>query len=168
MTRSILIITLGLLLAMQVGTSITQAEQPVDPVTDSQSKAIVERLSDCAFVGRYTRNGNIDPGQTERYEIKSCEPTDQPNTYKLVARIEYGQHDIEAPLIVKIYFADQTPVLTLDQVWIPGLGTFDARVLLRGDRYAGTWSHDSTTGHLFGSIEKRVGNSKNEELKTND
>jgi hypothetical protein len=45
-------------------------------------------------------------------------------------------------------------VITVDSVKIPGLGTFSARVLLDGARYAGTWSHDEKGGHLFGMIDR--------------
>jgi hypothetical protein len=42
----------------------------------------------------------------------------------------------------------------LDNVAIPGLGTFDARVIIDGNRYAGTWTHGEVGGHMFGKIEK--------------
>ena len=36
---------------------------------------------------------------------------------------------------------------------IPGLGTFTARVMFYGDRYAGTWQHGKAGGHMWGQIE---------------
>jgi hypothetical protein len=41
----------------------------------------------------------------------------------------------------------------MDNMTIPGLGTFSARVVLHQDKYAGTWQHDEAGGHLFGKIE---------------
>ncbi len=57
------------------------------------------------------------------------------------------------PLEFKILWSGNTPVMTLDALWIPGMGTFDARVMIHNGRYAGTWQHDKVGGHLFGKIE---------------
>jgi hypothetical protein len=53
-----------------------------------------------------------------------------------------------------VRWAGDTPVIALDRVTIPALGTFSARVVLDESRYAGTWSHDEKGGHLFGVIER--------------
>ena len=62
--------------------------------------------------------------------------------------------DLTVPVPVQVKWAGNTPVITVEKVAIPGLGTFSARVLLDGVRYAGTWSHDDKGGHLFGVIER--------------
>ena len=142
--------------------------------TDGSNRSVEQRIVDlldgCVFEGRYTTdntpsdaNGSSDEpdgpsqpgslGGRERYTIESCRVTDRDEVYALAVRIQYGGKDVRVPLEVRIVMADQTPVITLDQVWIPGLGTFDARVLIRQRRYAGTWSHDALGGHLFGRIE---------------
>jgi len=33
------------------------------------------------------------------------------------------------------------------------MGTFTSRVMIYGDRYAGTWQHDKFGGHMWGKIE---------------
>ncbi len=33
------------------------------------------------------------------------------------------------------------------------MGTFTSRVMVYGDRYAGTWQHDKVGGHMWGHIE---------------
>ena len=45
-------------------------------------------------------------------------------------------------------------MITVDKLTIPGMGTFDARVVIRGGKYAGTWMHDDVGGHLFGTISR--------------
>ena len=67
-------------------------------------------------------------------------------------RIQYGEHDLTVPVPVRIQWAGKTPVITLDRVAIPGLGTFDARVVIHDRKYAGMWRHDEVGGHLFGKI----------------
>jgi hypothetical protein len=69
------------------------------------------------------------------------------------ARIKYGDHDVTVPIPLQVSWAGKTPMIVVDQISIPGLGTFDARVLIAGDRYAGTWQHGDVGGHLFGKIE---------------
>ena len=64
--------------------------------------------------------------------------------------------DFEWPatqLLISELAAGDTPVITLTHVVVPGLGTFTSRVMVYGDRYAGTWQHDKVGGHLWGHIE---------------
>ena len=51
-------------------------------------------------------------------------------------------------------WAENTPVITLSELAIPGLGTFSARVVVHDGLYAGTWRHGEVAGHLFGQIQK--------------
>jgi hypothetical protein len=69
-------------------------------------------------------------------------------------RIQYGDQDVQLPLTLQVKWAGDTPVITLTDVAIPGLGTFTARVLVYRDQYAGTWSGAMHGGQLFGRIEQ--------------
>ena len=59
-----------------------------------------------------------------------------------------------AGMDLKAYAAGDTPIITLTNLEIPGLGTFTSRVIIYEGRYAGTWQHGDVGGHLFGRIEK--------------
>ena len=72
----------------------------------------------------------------------------------ITARIKYGNTDKSFPVPIDIKWAGTTPIMTLDKVTIPGLGTFSTRVVIHEGLYAGTWQHDEVGGHLFGTIEK--------------
>ena len=50
--------------------------------------------------------------------------------------------------------AGKKPVITMDKITIPGMGTFSTHLLIDGGRYAGTWSHGKTLGHMWGTIKK--------------
>ena len=114
-----------------------------------------DALRGAKFVGKFTIEGKEDTDpKTEEYTISKCEKLDQPDMFRLTARIKYGEVDSEVPLDLKILWAGNTPVITMDAFWIPGMGTFGARVLIHSDRYAGTWQHDNVGGHLFGVIKK--------------
>ena len=54
---------------------------------------------------------------------------------------------------LQVEWAATTPVITLTNAAIPGLGTFSSRVVIYKNKYAGTWSHGEVGGHLFGTIE---------------
>ena len=97
------------------------------------------------------------PGEFSRDEYVITSATKLAGTedlWALTSRIKYGDVDLTVPVPVLVRWAGSTPVITVEDFTIPGLGTFGARVVLDGrGRYAGTWSHDETGGHLFGAIE---------------
>lgn len=112
-------------------------------------------LSGAKFVGNFTIDGKDVGSKAEEYTISKCEKLPKPDMYRLTARIKYGDTDSEVPLEIKILWAGRTPVITLDSFWIPGMGTFGARVLIHADRYAGSWQHDDVGGLMFGKIIKQ-------------
>lgn len=161
-------------LAMFMATTNAQEIKPTTPHDVQQSSAtdptpatsdqsdrqllearLAEKLTGTRWQGRFTVIGDDEKLTEETYEITRATKTPEGDYWLLVARIKYGQNDMTLPLPpIEIKWAGSTPVITLDQLTIPGLGTFDARVLIRGDRYSGTWSHNDKGGHLFGTIEK--------------
>ncbi len=119
-------------------------------------KKLANRLTGTKWVGNFTVTGQ-DLGNltAEEYEILSAKKAEKGEFWNLTVRIKYGKNDMTLPLPpIEILWAGKTPVITVDRLAIPLLGTFDARVIIRGDKYAGTWSHDNVGGHLFGTIEK--------------
>jgi hypothetical protein len=77
---------------------------------------------------------------------------DEGDLWVITARIKYGNVDLSVPVPVEVKWAGKTPVITLDNITIPGLGTFSSRVVLDQGKYAGTWTHDKVGGHMFGKI----------------
>ena len=66
--------------------------------------------------------------------------------------MSYGNTTTAIPLAVPMHWVGDTPMITLTDYGIPGMGTFSARVFFYGDRYAGTWQSERAGGHMFGSI----------------
>lgn len=131
---------------------------------EEQKKRFAElekTLNNVKLVGNFTVVGEAaDKGLTkEEYTITKVEKQKEGDYWRIHARIKYSGQDVELPLDLEIKWAENTPVITLDKVTIPLLGTFDARVVIINGKYAGTWSHGKVGGHLFGTIEK------NEEVK---
>jgi hypothetical protein len=130
--------------------------KPAKPAAKDQAtleKEFSERLSGAVFVGRFTVDGSKKDPQPEKYTIQSVRKL-VGETWLFTARIEYGGKDITVPMPLTVKWAGDTPVITLTDLSIPPLGTFTSRVLIHGDRYAGTWQHDKVGGLLFGTIEK--------------
>jgi len=125
--------------------------EPTPAELDAEFKQLVTNVK---LVGNFTIDGR-GPGdlQREEYVITGAIKLGAGDLWALTSRIKYGDVDLTVPVPVRVKWAGRTPVITVDAVTIPGLGTFSARVLLDKTRYAGTWSHDDKGGHLFGAIE---------------
>jgi hypothetical protein len=120
-------------------------------------RQFAEKLSGSVLVGYYTVDGrNDDRPRQDRYEIETARKL-RGDLWEITARIKYDQVDVKVPLTLPVLWAGDTPMISLSDVRIPlvGRGTFGARVLFHGDRYAGTWQHDEVGGHMWGRIERQ-------------
>ena len=130
-------------------------EKELDPETKKLHDKFQQNLSGTKFVGQFTVTGmESEKPREEEYTITSVKKLPKDDLWEITSRIKYGDHDVTVPMVMAVKWAGKTPVITVDQMFVPGLGTFDARVLLRKDKYAGTWAHGKVGGHLFGRIEK--------------
>lgn len=145
MSRLFAVCLLGL------ATTVFAANPPKDKA--ELEKAFAESLTNTSLVGTFSIAGK-DGAKAERYDITKVEKLEG-DTWIITARIKYGDKDVPFPVPVKVYWADDTPVISLTNLTIPGLGTFTSRVMFYGDRYAGTWQHDKVGGHMWGVLEKK-------------
>ena len=61
--------------------------------------------------------------------------------------------DTTLPVVVPIVWAGDTPMVSITDFTIPGLGeNFGARVIFYDDRYAGTWNHGIRGGTMYGTL----------------
>jgi hypothetical protein len=128
----------------------TSKPGPTPAERDQEFKKLVTNVK---LMGNFTVDGADEAKlQREEYAITGAMKLGNGDYWALTSRIKYGDVDLTVPVPVQVKWAGNTPVITVDSVKIPGLGTFSARVLLDGARYAGTWSHDEKGGHLFGTI----------------
>ncbi|HEV7998952.1 MAG TPA: hypothetical protein VGP63_03665 [Planctomycetaceae bacterium] len=118
-------------------------------------KSFAETLTGATLVGNFSVVGHPSTGKdrADRYEIEKAEKIEG-HRWLITSRIKYGKHDVKVPIPLEVYWAGDTPVITVSNVTVPGMGTFVARVLVFGDRYAGTWQHDKFGGHMWGMIER--------------
>ena len=115
--------------------------------------AFTKAMTNVKLVGRFTIAGDDDKDPIrDEYTISSVAKVGEADLWIVSARIRYGSVDLTVPVPVEVKWAGKTPVITLDNVTIPGLGTFSSRVVIDGPLYAGTWQHDAVGGHMFGKI----------------
>lgn len=91
--------------------------------------------------------------QPEEYTISKVSKASD-DYWVIVARIKYADKNVNIPVTVQVKWAGDTPIITLDNMSLPGLGTYSARVMVYRDFYSGTWFGDSYGGILSGQIVK--------------
>ena len=137
------------------GAAVAQEKDGAKSNREEQEKAFSEKMTGTVLVGHYSVVGkDTKPANPERYELKKVAKFSD-DLWTFEARIKYGQTDITLPLTLRMIWAEDTPMITLTNATLPGLGAaFGARVIFHGDLYAGTWQHGKVGGHLWGTIEK--------------
>ena len=133
------------------------AAKPI-PSRDELIKKLAKELTGVKLVGRFTVTGKGDMvPKDEEYTITSAIKVDDdelPDMWLIKARVKYGKTDGVFPIPLEIKWAGDTPIITLSDLEIPGLGTFSSRVVIYEGRYAGTWQHGDVGGHLFGVLKR--------------
>ncbi len=148
----VLLVTFGLgwLLAA------TGAGRAADPasLTDLE-RSFTERMQNVALVGHFTIEGQERrDGLAELYEIAKVTKLDG-DRWRFDVHMTYGSVDATLPVVVPIVWAGDTPMVTITDVAIPGLGEeFSARVVFHDGRYAGTWDHGPYGGNMAGIIRE--------------
>ena len=131
------------------------AKKDAIPSREDLIKKLEETLTGAKLTGSFTVQGREDRApKPEEYTIVSANKLPEGDVWLIKARIKYGEHDTTIPMPLEIKWAGDTPIITLTNLTIPGLGTFTSRVLIYDNRYAGTWQHGKAGGNLFGKIER--------------
>ena len=160
-------VTLASLLGVVLLLSCAHGEEPAapestpaaPPTQEELEQRFREHLSGATLAGHYTvseankgsdaKNGALP--KEEKYTIAKVSKL-KDDLWIFQVRIQYGDHDVALPLPIRVKWAGDTPVITLDKTPVPGLGTFSARVLIYDDKYAGTWGAADHGGLIFGRV----------------
>jgi hypothetical protein len=125
---------------------------PTEAERETLENKFAESMHNVVLDGSFTVNrGGETHARQEKYTIASVSKVSG-DLWLFHARIQYGEHDVTVPVPVKLLWAGDTPVVSLTDASIPGLGTFTARVLFYRDSYAGFWQHGDVSGDQFGRI----------------
>jgi hypothetical protein len=114
-------------------------------------KQFQQMMTRATLVGHSTLTNQEGISGEERYSIDAVSKIGS-ETWLFRTRMKLGSREVPLPIPVVIKWAGDTPIITLTDMSIPGLGTYTARVVLYRDQYAGTWSGKDHGGQLFGKI----------------
>jgi hypothetical protein len=128
----------------------------VDPTAAQAEResAFAKLLSGATLDGNFTMTGSGQDATKlmhDKYTLAEVKKLDG-NQWLIPTRIQYGDKDFTVPLTLPVEWAGDTPVIIVDNVGLPGLGSVSARVMFFADHYAGFWQHGTRSGHLFGVI----------------
>lgn len=132
------------------------ATAPADALNQAElEEQFKETLTNATFIGRWclVKDGELGPEQEERYDLRGVSKLGE-DIWIIQARIRYGEKDVTVPIPVHVKWAGDTPVISITDLGIPGLGTYTARVVIYDKTYAGTWSGGRHGGLLHGIIQK--------------
>ena len=136
-------------------TAATGRGQEADPasLTDLE-REFTEQMRNVVLVGHFTIEGRERrDGLPERYEISEVAKLEG-DRWRFDVHLTYGSVDATLPVVVPMVWAGDTPMVSITDFAIPGLGEeFGARVVFYDDRYAGTWDHGEYGGLMYGTIE---------------
>ena len=157
--RFVLVSFVALMLLSCTGAADTPADQL------AREQAFEESMRGTVLDGHFTLvrldgdpsgaegGGDAARLRSERYEIEKVVKRSA-NVWTFHARIQFGNTDVTLPVPVKLTWADDTPVVSVTDLGLPGLGSYTARGLFYGDSYAGTWSGGTHGGSMFGRLER--------------
>ncbi|WP_040593116.1 hypothetical protein [Schlesneria paludicola] len=146
----------GLVAIGFVAMSLWAADPEKKADREDLEKAFSAKLTNGVLAGAFSVDGK-DSGtnKPDRYQIVSAKKL-KGDDWLITAKMKVGENELDIPIPIKVYWANDTPVMSLTDLTIPGVGTFTARVMFYGDRYAGTWQHGEVGGHMWGLVEKNA------------
>lgn len=132
----------------------------------SLTNAVLEGVWQMTGKGGLHADEPLSESKTERYTIASIVKSG--GDYWIVnARIEFGDKDVTVPIPVRVVWAGDTPVITIDDLAIPMIGTYSARVMFHNGFYSGVWYSNAKDygGILTGRITKAKPKAKTKPAK---
>ncbi len=137
-----------------IATSLLAIDGDKKSDRETNEKSFAARLTGTTLAGAFSLDGK-DSGASkpDRYQIVSAKKVTG-DDWVITAKMKIGDNELDVPVPIKVYWADDTPVMSLTDLTIPGMGTFTARIMFYGNRYAGTWQHGEAGGHMWGALEK--------------
>jgi hypothetical protein len=106
-----------------------------------------------ALEGQSTRDGRegVFP---DKYAIEKI-VKQSGDTWMFYAKVEMKGQTMTIPFPIQVKWAGDTPVITMTDQSLPGMGAYTARVVVYRGQYAGTWSGRNGGGKVFGKIVKQ-------------
>ena len=118
-------------------------------------KQFAQQLDNVKLTGSFTIVGKDKPPAKESYRILSVSKFGDGDLWVFNTLMKKNGQSVKLPIPLPVKWVGDKPVIHMDNLSIPTMGTFSAYVLFDDDKYAGTWAHGKTKGHLYGTIAKQ-------------
>jgi len=144
-------------LACLVALAVAGCSRESPPGADAQAerdRACEEMMTSVSLVGQSTSFDREGIAGKEEYVIEKVSRI-AGDRWLFQTTMKLGSGEVTVPIPITILWAGDTPVITLTDLSIPGMGSYSARVLLFRGHYAGTWMGAEGGGHVFGDIVRR-------------
>ena len=147
---------LSMMLSARLAAAADANEAPAEHASPDRAtleKQLAAKLTHARLIGFYSAVGQEGQPKEDEYTLGEVQKKEG-HKWLINANLQFGQKVISVPLEVPIYWAGDTPVISMTDFTVPGLGTYTARVMFYGDHYAGTWSSAKHGGYLWGHIQQ--------------
>lgn len=134
-----------------------------DAAQTERDNKLKESLQGAIFEGTWQMTGEgglagaapLSGAHHEKYAISNALKGAGDN-WVITARIQFAEKDVQIPVPVRIIWAGNTPVFTLDDMALPLLGSYSARVMIHESFYSGIWYSKAKNygGVMSGRIRK--------------
>ena len=143
---------LWFLVCLTITAALGQGTAPV-PDLNAAEKNFQEAMANVTLSGYFT-SGDSAELHEDHYGIDRVSKIKE-DTWMFEAHIQFNKKDMKISLPLPVKFAGDTPMITLTNYTVPGMGSFSARILFYDGAYAGTWSNGAGHGgKMFGKIVK--------------
>jgi hypothetical protein len=131
----------------------SRADEGAPPDRKTLEEQFAKTLTNARLTGFYTSGDAGQPPKTDQYTISKVEKSDG-DKWVFTTVMKYGDRSFAMPLEIPVYWAGDTPVISVTDFKIIGMGMFTARVMIYRNHYAGTWNHNGRGGgYMWGKIE---------------
>jgi hypothetical protein len=121
------------------------APHPVPP-REQLEKEFQEALTGATLEGTWQMTGEgglkgtsgLTEPKPDKYTITSATKVGGDN-WIIVAKIDFGNNDANIPVPVRVVWAEDTAIITLNDLAVPMIGTYSARVMIHNGFYSGVW-----------------------------
>ena len=133
------------------------APPPPPTATDEQARLeeiFVKAMTNIVLEGTWQmtgKDGKLTEARDDRYDIISVSKGFADH-WVVSARMQFGGNDMIVPFPVRVVWAGDTPIITIDDFAVPGVGTYSARVMIYRDYYCGLWFGKGYSGIMSGRI----------------
>ncbi|MGE3181627.1 MAG: hypothetical protein AB7N71_08355, partial [Phycisphaerae bacterium] len=150
-------VAFGAILSFAAGAFAQSDAESVKKLQQQREAAFADTLKNVDLVGSFRMTRDLAKKEPlgdpipEKYGITSA-VKDDGEWWIVTARIQYMNNDVQMPVRVRVVWADDTPVITVDDVMIPGIGKYSARVMIYRGYYCGTWFGANYGGVMSGEV----------------